>query len=477
MAIRSTRREVLAAGLAAGALPFVPRPAAAAGPAWARPSPSRSTCCATWRRAWRPRPTRSRWSRTTRLLEIDRLRPAQPDQLQGRPDALGRRPGGGEGALLPPGSLLQAAGADQRPEGRAGAGAEVLDRPLRHAGRPSGAQADAFGLRRLRGDGPRGRARLVGGARRVLFPHLGLLGPVRDVGARARDQLRADPGPEEFPRFTRFWLEQAPDGGLVIYALLESPRATGAYRMATAHHDGVFQDIDAALFLRGDIARLGIAPLTSMFWYGKNNHFVGPDWRPEIHDSDGLEMQLASGERIWRPLNNPPRVMANALPRRQRARLRARAARAELRGVPGRRRVLREARHRLGRAAGRLGRGVGDADRALDQRRDPRQHRRLLEPGGSGGARQPLRPALQAQLGEGLAAADRGAVHRHADRHRRRARAGAAGEPGQVRARPRRPRARGPRPFERGRGGGVGEPRRRRAWSTPTRSRPPTAGG
>ena len=82
--------------------------------------------------------------------------------------------------------------------------------------------------------------------------------------------------------------------------------------MATAHRDGVFQDIEAALFLRGEIARLGVAPLTSMFWYGKNNHFIGPDWRPEIHDSDGLEMQLASGERIWRPLNNPPRVMVNS---------------------------------------------------------------------------------------------------------------------------------------------------------------------
>ena len=83
--------------------------------------------------------------------------------------------------------------------------------------------------------------------------------------------------------------------------------------MATAHGGGVFQDIEATLFLRGaKIERLGIAPLTSMFWYGKNNHFLGPDWRPEIHDSDGLEMALASGERIRRPLNNPPRVMANA---------------------------------------------------------------------------------------------------------------------------------------------------------------------
>lgn len=120
------------------------------------------------------------------------------------------------------------------------------------------------------------------------------------------------PGPEEFPRFSRFWLEQGPAGGIVIYALLEGPRVTGAYRLATSRNNGVFQDIDAAIFLRGDIARLGIAPLTSMFWYGKHNSYLGPDWRPEIHDSDGLEMWLGNGERIWRPLNNPPWVMTNS---------------------------------------------------------------------------------------------------------------------------------------------------------------------
>ncbi|MFO1104706.1 MAG: glucan biosynthesis protein D [Amaricoccus sp.] len=120
-------------------------------------------------------------------------------------------------------------------------------------------------------------------------------------------------GPEEFPRFTSFWLEQAPDGGLVTYALMESPRTTGAYRIASRHEaNGIFQDVDAKLYLRGDMERLGIAPLTSMFWFGKSNRFVSPDWRPEVHDSDGLELWLGSGERIWRPLNNPPRVMTNA---------------------------------------------------------------------------------------------------------------------------------------------------------------------
>jgi glucans biosynthesis protein len=49
-----------------------------------------------------------------------------------------------------------------------------------------------------------------------------------------------------------------------------------------------------------------------MYWYGENDRRYATDRRPEIHDSDGLEMQLASGERIWRPLNNPPRVMVNS---------------------------------------------------------------------------------------------------------------------------------------------------------------------
>lgn len=120
-------------------------------------------------------------------------------------------------------------------------------------------------------------------------------------------------GPEEFPRFTRFWLEQAPDGGVVTYALLESPRTTGAYRIAsTKRADGIFQDVDASVFVRGEIERLGLAPLTSMYWFGKNNAFVSPDWRPEVHDSDGLELLLSTGERIWRPLNNPPRAMTNS---------------------------------------------------------------------------------------------------------------------------------------------------------------------
>ena len=66
-------------------------------------------------------------------------------------------------------------------------------------------------------------------------------------------------------------------------------------------------DIDAAIFLRQDIARLGIAPLTSMYWFSEKSKPRAVDWRPELHDSDGLAIWTGKGERIWRPLNNPQR--------------------------------------------------------------------------------------------------------------------------------------------------------------------------
>lgn len=119
-------------------------------------------------------------------------------------------------------------------------------------------------------------------------------------------------GPEEFPLFTQFWLEPAANGDMTAYALLESPRATGAYKIVSTRDKGVIQEVTVSLYLRGDVERLGMAPLTSMYWFGKHDRSIAIDWRPEVHDSDGLEIHTGAGEKIWRPLNNPPRNMANA---------------------------------------------------------------------------------------------------------------------------------------------------------------------
>jgi glucans biosynthesis protein len=71
-------------------------------------------------------------------------------------------------------------------------------------------------------------------------------------------------------------------------------------------------DIDAALYPRKEIERLGIAPCTSMFQTGENDRRKGNDWRPEIHDSDGLALYTGAGEWIWRPLRNPRALSFNA---------------------------------------------------------------------------------------------------------------------------------------------------------------------
>ena len=118
---------------------------------------------------------------------------------------------------------------------------------------------------------------------------------------------------EEFPYFISFWLEPASDPkALMIYALLDGPSISGAYRILASSQGRVVMDIEAVLFPRTAIPRLGIAPMTSMFWYSETNHMQSRDWRPEIHDSDGLAMWTGTGERIWRPLNNPPFVQTSS---------------------------------------------------------------------------------------------------------------------------------------------------------------------
>ena len=131
------------------------------------------------------------------------------------------------------------------------------------------------------------------------------------VSARGIAINTALPKPEEFPRFTQFWLAEEGET-LTIYALLDGPSVSGAYRFECARKDGVMMDAHCDLFFRDTPGRVGIAPLTSMYWYGENQRDRAPDWRPEIHDSDGLALWNGKGERIWRPLVNPPSVQVNA---------------------------------------------------------------------------------------------------------------------------------------------------------------------
>ncbi|HEX4153618.1 MAG TPA: glucan biosynthesis protein D [Steroidobacteraceae bacterium] len=134
------------------------------------------------------------------------------------------------------------------------------------------------------------------------------------LSARALAVDTAFPRPEEFPRFTSFWFERpAKDSGtLTLYALLDSPSIAGALRFQITPGGTQIMDIDTAYYPRKPIERLGIAPLTSMYFYGQNDRRMANDWRPQIHDSDGLSLYTGAGEWIWRPLVNPPQLHLNS---------------------------------------------------------------------------------------------------------------------------------------------------------------------
>ena len=118
---------------------------------------------------------------------------------------------------------------------------------------------------------------------------------------------------EEFPAFTHFWIERpAPHAAsIVIDALLESDSTTGAYRFTVTPGVDTVMDIEFTLFPRTDMRVVGIAPLTSMFLFDETNRGRLDDYRPEVHDSDGLQITSDSGEHIFRQLANPTKLQVS----------------------------------------------------------------------------------------------------------------------------------------------------------------------
>jgi glucans biosynthesis protein len=149
-----------------------------------------------------------------------------------------------------------------------------------------------------------------------------LLGKEQRYGQSARG-LALDCGepdrPEEFPIFTDWWLgKPQPDArGLTLFAMLDSVSCAGAYQLVVHPGETTVVDVEAVLYFRETntvqavntnrlpIRTIGLAPLTSMFWFGKNSERKFDDYRPEVHDTDGLLARMDGGEMLWRPLDNP----------------------------------------------------------------------------------------------------------------------------------------------------------------------------
>lgn len=138
------------------------------------------------------------------------------------------------------------------------------------------------------------------------------LGKGQRYGLSAR-ALAVDTGlmsGEEFPHFNEFWV-QAPKSGdqeLLIYALLDSKRLSGAYQFRIKPGDTTQIEVKSRVYLREEVGKLGVAPLTSMYLFGENQPNQNADYRPEVHDSDGLLVQTDK-EWLWRPLSNPRRLL------------------------------------------------------------------------------------------------------------------------------------------------------------------------
>ncbi len=114
------------------------------------------------------------------------------------------------------------------------------------------------------------------------------------------------PSGEEFPIFREFWLQRPSRKTefVKVFALLDSKSISGAYEFTIFPGDTTRTKVKATLFPRKDITEVGIAPLTSMFFIGENTMRPADEWRPEIHDSDGLLLENGTGEVLWRPLTN-----------------------------------------------------------------------------------------------------------------------------------------------------------------------------
>jgi periplasmic glucans biosynthesis protein len=132
-------------------------------------------------------------------------------------------------------------------------------------------------------------------------------GQTYGLSARGLAINTAQPQGEEFPLFKTFWIEkpQPTTDSIVIHALLDSKSAAAAYRITIRPGETTVYDVEMNLYPRVDIAEAGIAPMTSMFLFDANDRQKVDDFRPAVHDSDGLFMRNGRGEMLWRVLTNP----------------------------------------------------------------------------------------------------------------------------------------------------------------------------
>lgn len=134
------------------------------------------------------------------------------------------------------------------------------------------------------------------------------------ISARGLAIDTASEADEEFPTFTEFYIERPQPGenSIKLYAALDGPSVAGAFAFHIMPGEDTIIDVTARLYFRKAVARLGVAPLNSMFLFGESNKYAFDDYRTQVHDSDGLQLTQRGGSQLWRALANPSQL-ANSI--------------------------------------------------------------------------------------------------------------------------------------------------------------------
>lgn len=132
-------------------------------------------------------------------------------------------------------------------------------------------------------------------------------GTLYGLSARGLAINTGRPEGEEFPIFRSFWIYRPDpqDRTVRVNALLDSRSVSGAFEFILSPGADTVINTRVALFPRRDLLNVGIAPLTSMYWFGPADRRRVDDYRPAVHDSDGLQMLTGHETRLWRSLAAP----------------------------------------------------------------------------------------------------------------------------------------------------------------------------
>ncbi len=139
-------------------------------------------------------------------------------------------------------------------------------------------------------------------------------GQIYGLTARGLAINTAEPDGEDFPAFTRFYVERPEENAQTVrlFGLLDSRFVTGAYRFTIRSGDETTIDVELTLYPREDLGHIGLGALNTMFLYGPIGRTRFDDIRPAVHLSDGLSIVTGLGERLWRPLANPRNLQISA---------------------------------------------------------------------------------------------------------------------------------------------------------------------